>query len=59
MIDAQGGRLKYVEESGRFASFVLVAACTSIGPATVSRDRADYVNALGTSWGAGDPAQYH
>src|ERR1700732_1178748 len=27
-----------------------VAACTSIGPATVSRDRVDYVNAIGTSW---------
>ena len=27
-----------------------VAACSSIGPATVSRDRVDYVNAIGTSW---------
>jgi hypothetical protein len=27
-----------------------VAACSSIGPATVSRDRIDYVNAIGTSW---------
>jgi hypothetical protein len=27
-----------------------VAACGSIGPATVSRDRVDYVNAIGTSW---------
>src|SRR3984893_16265717 len=27
-----------------------VAACNSIGPATVSRDRVDYVNAIGTSW---------
>jgi hypothetical protein len=27
-----------------------VAACNSIGPATVSRDRVDYINAIGTSW---------
>jgi hypothetical protein len=27
-----------------------VAACSSIGPGTVSRDRVDYVNAIGTSW---------
>ena len=32
-----------------FLSF-WVAACGSIGPATVSRDRVDYVNAIGTSW---------
>jgi hypothetical protein len=28
----------------------LSTACTSIGPATVPRDRVDYVNAIGTSW---------
>jgi len=27
-----------------------VGACSSIGPATVSRDRPDYVNAIGMSW---------
>jgi len=27
-----------------------ITACTSIGPATVPRDRVDYVNAIGTSW---------
>jgi hypothetical protein len=27
-----------------------VAACSSLGPATIPRDRADYVNAIGTSW---------
>ena len=26
-----------------------IAACTSIGPGTVSRDRVDYVNAIGNS----------
>jgi hypothetical protein len=28
----------------------LAFGCSSIGPATVSRDRVDYVNAIGTSW---------
>lgn len=27
-----------------------MAACSSIGPRTVTRDRVDYVNAIGTSW---------
>lgn len=27
-----------------------IAACTSIGPGTVSRDRVDYVSAIGNSW---------
>jgi hypothetical protein len=27
-----------------------IAACSSIGPPTVPRDRVDYVNAIGTSW---------
>ena len=27
-----------------------MAACASIGPPTVPRDRVDYVNAIGTSW---------
>jgi hypothetical protein len=27
-----------------------MAACASIGPGTVPRDRVDYVNAIGTSW---------
>src|SRR5215470_9726019 len=27
-----------------------MAACSSIGPGTVPRDRVDYVNAIGTSW---------
>src|SRR5215472_16659303 len=27
-----------------------IVACSSIGPGTVSRDRVDYVNAIGTSW---------
>jgi hypothetical protein len=27
-----------------------VAACSSIGPPTVSRDRTEYVDAIGTSW---------
>ena len=27
-----------------------IAACSSIGPGTVPRDRVDYVNAIGNSW---------
>jgi hypothetical protein len=27
-----------------------IAACSSIGPGTVARDRVDYVNAIGNSW---------
>jgi hypothetical protein len=27
-----------------------ISACTGIGPAMVTRDRVDYVNAIGTSW---------
>src|SRR5215467_7562477 len=27
-----------------------IATCSSIGPGTVSRDRVDYVNAIGSSW---------
>jgi len=37
-------------KAGRLLLSFWVAACSSIGPATVSRDRADYVNAIGTSW---------
>src|ERR1700731_2061859 len=37
-------------KAGSFLLSFWVAACSSIGPATVSRDRADYVNAIGTSW---------
>src|SRR6266702_373137 len=37
-------------KSGSLLLSFWVAACSSIGPATVSRDRADYVNAIGTSW---------
>lgn len=29
---------------------IWMAACSSIGPGTVPRDRVDYVNAIGTSW---------
>jgi hypothetical protein len=34
---------------GVFLSF-WIAACSSIGPGTMSRDRVDYVNAIGNSW---------
>src|SRR5712691_3356416 len=37
-------------KAGRLLLSFWVAACGSIGPATVSRDRVDYVNAIGTSW---------
>lgn len=30
--------------------FLLISACTAIGPSTVSRDRFDYVNAMSESW---------
>jgi hypothetical protein len=39
--------------SKRVATLLLsfwIAACGSIGPGTVSRDRVDYVNAIGNSW---------
>ncbi|MFI4999183.1 MAG: hypothetical protein ACHQK9_04830 [Reyranellales bacterium] len=39
--------------SQRVVTIVLplaIAACSSIGPATVPRDRTDYLNALSTSW---------
>jgi hypothetical protein len=34
------------------ASALLLAtsACSSVGPATVSRDRVDYASSIGTSW---------
>src|SRR6266849_804332 len=37
-------------KSGSLLLSFWVAACSSIGPGTVSRDRVDYVNAIGNSW---------
>ncbi len=42
-----------VRRTKRFAGVLLslsITACSSIGPGTVSRDRVDYVNAIGNSW---------
>src|SRR5215471_7302810 len=36
--------------AGLLLLVLFTSACTSIGPATVPRDRVDYVNAIGTSW---------
>jgi hypothetical protein len=36
--------------AGPLLLFFFTTACTSIGPATVPRDRVDYVNAIGNSW---------
>jgi hypothetical protein len=33
-----------------FSAFLLISACTAIGPTTVARDRFDYVNAMSESW---------
>jgi hypothetical protein len=43
----------YSSTPRRFAAAVLassVAACASIGPATVAQDRLDYASAIGNSW---------
>src|SRR5258706_14687567 len=39
-------------QSLKFAAFLALglAACRSIGPASVPRDRIDYLGSLGTSW---------
>src|ERR1700738_4960751 len=37
-------------KAGTVLIFFGIAACSTLGPATVSRDRVDYVNAIGTSW---------
>ena len=50
MTNAQGERCNMWRNAGSLLLSFWVAACSSIGPPTVSRDRIEYVDAIGTSW---------
>lgn len=50
MSDAKERSGKVLKRAIGVVFWFSVAACSSIGPGTVPRDRVDYVNAIGTSW---------
>ena len=43
-------RLTMLRSAASAALLLTISACSSIGPATVSRDRVDYASSIGNSW---------